>query len=279
VAVVDEAGQPVPAGETGEIIVSSHYLSPGYWGRNDLTGAAFAQDTKQAGLVHYRTGDVGRVREDGMLEHLGRKDGMVKVRGHQVVLAYVESALRALDGIADAAVIANAGAGGEQRLAAYLVAGGDAKPGTRELRYALANALPDYMIPSSFVFLAELPKLPNGKLDRKSLPGIDGVRAGLQIEFIAPRTPLETQLAGIWREVLGVERVGVHDTFVELGGNSLQAAQVVSRASTATGVEIPLSAVFDVPTIEGLALLVTRRMAERVKEDELERMLGEIEGD
>jgi amino acid adenylation domain-containing protein len=276
VAVLAENGQPVSAGETGEIFVASHFLSPGYWHRPELTAATFLQDPGENGLVHYKTGDLGRVRPDGLLEHLGRKDGMVKVRGHQVVLTFVESALRALDNIKDVAVISHADGGGDQRLAAYLVAAGDPPPSPRELRAQLANTLPGYMIPASFLFLPELPKLPNGKLDRRNLPAVDGVRM-LDIEFIAPRTPLESQLAGIWRQVLGVERVGVHDAFVELGGNSLQAAQVVSRVSTATGVDIPLSAVFDVPTVEGLAQLVTRRMAEQVEQDELEKMLSEIE--
>lgn len=274
--ILDEAGQPCQPGETGEIHIKSRYLSPGYWGKPELSRATFIPDAQENGAILWKTGDLGRLRGDGELEHLGRKDGMVKIRGHQVVLTFVESAVRALDGIRDAAVIALPNAAGDLRLVAYLVASVP-PPSSRSLREALNHALPEYMVPSTFVLLAQLPKLPNGKLDRRNLPAPDDMRPELETTFVAPRTPLEAQLARIWREVLGVEQIGVHDAFVELGGNSLQAAQVVSRASMATGVEIPLSAVFDVPTIEGLAQLIAQRLAERVQSEELERMLREVE--
>lgn len=274
--ILDDAGHPLPNGETGEIIIKSRYLSPGYWRRPDLTAAHFIPAPGEPGMVLYRTGDLGRFRADGALEHLGRKDGMVKIRGNQVVLTFVESAVRSLDRVQDAAVIAQPNAAGEPALLAYLTAS-DPAPTPGELRNALARTLPDFMIPSAFYLLAQLPKLPNGKLDRRNLPARDDAHLARGVEFVAPRTPLEEQLAQIWREVLGAERVGVHDPFIELGGNSLQAAQVVARASNVAGVDIPLNAVFDVPTIEGLAQLITRRMAERVQVDDLEAMLREVE--
>lgn len=271
--VVDETGQPVRAGETGEIVIKSRYLSPGYWKKPELSQRTFLPDPAQPGVFAYQTGDLGRVRAEGALEHLGRKDGMVKIRGHQVVLTFVESALRALEEIRDATVIAQPNAAGDQRLVAYVVAANDS---ATALRAALAPALPAYMIPSNFVFMEQLPKLPNGKLDRRALPAPDSLST-VQTRYVAPRTPLEVELAQIWCEILGVPRVGVHDPFIELGGNSLQAAQVVARASQTAGVEIPLSAVFDVPTIEGLAALITQRLAAHVPTADLEQWLREVE--
>lgn len=275
--VLDGAGQPVPAGETGEIFIKSRYLSPGYWHKPELTRAAFLPDPAAPGVFLYKTGDLGRLRADGALEHLGRKDGMVKIRGHQVVLTFVESAVRALEGVRDAAVLAEPNAAGDAQLLAYIVPAGTVAPNVRALRDSLAESLPDFMIPSAFLFLDQLPRLPNGKLDRRSLPARGDARPHLDAPLVAPRTPLERELAQIWSQVLGIAGVGVQDAFVELGGSSLQAAQVVARASAATGVEIPLSAVFDVPTIEGLAQLITRRLAEHVADDELERILREAE--
>jgi acyl carrier protein len=133
------------------------------------------------------------------------------------------------------------------------------------------------MIPSFFVHLKQLPKLPNGKLDRRALPAPDDNRPALATTFVAPRTPLEAQLAQIWCEVLGLARVGVKDPFIDLGGNSLQAAQIVARASRAAGIDIPLSALFDVPTIEGLAQLITLRLADKVQTQDLDQWLAEIE--
>lgn len=275
ILVLDETGQAVAPGETGEIFVASRFLSPGYWRQPELTHTTFLPSPHKPNVFLYKTGDLGRIRADGALEHLGRQDGMVKIRGHQVVLTFVESAVRALDTIQDAAVLAQPNAQGDQRLVAYLVASNGQN--ANALRDALAQTLPAHMIPTTFVFLDHLPKLANGKLDRRALPALDDARPALASEYVAPRTPLEIQLAQIWCEVLGIARVGVHDAFLELGGNSLQAAQVVARASRATGVEIPLRAVFDVPTIEGLAQRITQHLAEGVRAQDLEQMLLEIE--
>lgn len=277
VLVLDEAGRAVPDGETGEIFIRSRYLSPGYWRKPELTSATFLADPTAPGVFLYKTGDLGRLRAGAVLEHLGRKDGMVKIRGHQVVLTFVESAVRAVEGIQDAAVIAQPNAAGDQRLIAYIVSSERSPVHGHVLREALARTLPDFMVPSAFVTLEQLPKLPNGKLDRASLPAAGDARPAPNAPLVPPRTPLEEQLAQIWCDVLGVPRVGVRDVFLDLGGNSLQAAQVVARASSAFGVEIPLDAVFDVPTIEGLAQLVTQRLAERVGQDELERILRDVE--
>lgn len=271
--VMDETGQPVDAGETGEIVIRSRYLSPGYWKQPELTQKTFLPDPSQSGVLGYKTGDLGRLRQDGALEHLGRLDGMVKIRGQQVLLTFVESALRALQDIRDAAVMAQPNAAGDLTLVAYVVA---ANESARALRTALEPTLPAYMIPSNFVFMQQLPKLPNGKLDRRALPAPDSLSM-VETRYVAPRTPLEAELAQIWCKVLGISRVGVRDTFIELGGNSLQAAQVVARASASAGVEIPLRAVFDVPTIEGLAAVITGRLAERVSSHDLEQWLREVE--
>ena len=272
--ILDENGKCVADGETGEIWIKSRYLSPGYWNKPELTRRTFLAEAEQPGVVLYKTGDLGRVRADGAIEHLGRQDGMVKIRGHQVVLTLVESAVRALPEVKDAAVIAQPNAAGDQHLVAYVVS---AHPSANVLRAMLEPVLAAYMIPSTFVFLDQLPRLPNGKLDRRTLPALQEIRPTLETSYVAPRTPLEVGLAQIWCDVLRIEHIGVHDAFVELGGDSLQAAQVVARASLATGIEIPLSAVFDTPTIQALAQLMTRRMAEQVSADDLERMLREAE--
>lgn len=275
--ILDENMQPLGVGETGEIYIKSRYISPGYWHKPEITRATFIPDPNQPGLYAYKTGDLGILRADGALEHLGRKDGMVKIRGHQVVLTFIEGAMRALENLKDVAVIAEPSESGDHRLIAYLVSKTQPAPSSSTLRNSLALNLPDYMIPSLFVTLAALPRFSNGKLDRRSLPALDNARPLLETAFVAPQTPLELTLAQIWSQVLGISQIGIHDAFVELGGNSLQAAQVVSRTSTATGVDIPLSAVFDVPTIQGLAQLVTQRLAERTPDDALEQMLREAE--
>lgn len=276
ILILDENRAPVPVGEIGEIYVKGRFLSPGYWHRPDLTAATFLADEQDPQATLYKSGDLGRLRADGTLEHLGRRDAVVKVNGRKVPLTGVETAVRGVPGIKDAAVIAQPNALGDPRVVAYVV--GDARPpDVTALRAALSAELPAYMVPAAFVYLDALPMLPSGKLDRRALPNAASDRPALASAYVAPRTPLEIKLAEIWCDVLGFDRVGIHDSFIELGGNSLQAAQVVARASQWSGVEVPLSAVFDVPDIEGMAQVITRRLAEQVQAQELERLLAEVE--
>ncbi|HEX8243592.1 MAG TPA: condensation domain-containing protein, partial [Longimicrobium sp.] len=261
----------------GELYVGGDGVARGYLGRPALTAERFVPDpfSREAGARMYRTGDRVRVREcesakvrvshgDDVpredastfalshsrtfaLEFLGRLDGQVKVRGFRIETGEIEAAVRSFPGVRDCVVVA-AGEGGERRLVAYVVGGVDAD----EVRAHLRRTLPDYMVPGAFVALDRLPLTPNGKLDRRALPAPE--RAAR--EHVAPRTPAEEVLAGIWAEVLRVERVGATDDFFALGGHSLLATRVISRIRTAFGVEPTVRALFEAPTLAELARAV-----------------------
>ncbi len=197
----------------------------------------------------YRTGDLVRAAFDGTVEFIGRIDQQIKARGFRIEPAEVETALREHDALQAAVVMVREDKPGNKQLVAYCVAQKDWSPSTAELRDFLGRRLPAYMMPAAFVFLDALPLTRNGKVDRRALPQPDYARK----PFVAPRTLYEEALAGIWSELLGVERVGVHDNFFELGGHSLLAMQVVSRLRELMGVELPLRTFFDNPTVEALA--------------------------
>src|SRR5829696_8993657 len=253
ILVIDDTGAEVGFGQVGEIVVKSRYLSSGYWRKPGLTQAAFSSDPRGGGKRLYHTGDLGRLRSDGCLEFLGRKDSRVKVRGHSIEVAEIEAALFDLGNVKEVAVTALELGQDDLRLVAYVVPRNGSLPSVSSLRTALAQTLPDYMIPSTFVSLPALPMTPNGKLDRRALPKPDEKRPDLESAYEAPRTQVEDVLAGIWEEVLGLERVGVHDDFFELGGHSLLATRVISRLRDAFGLELPLRSLFEAPTVAGLA--------------------------
>jgi amino acid adenylation domain-containing protein len=257
VYVLDDALRPQPVGVPGELYVAGAGVARGYLDRPGLTAERFLPNPfpDQAGSRMYRTGDRARWRADGVLEYLGRLDAQVKVRGFRIEPGEVEAALAAHPRVREAVVVAREDAPGDRRLVAYVVAGPGAAPEAAELRAHLAGRLPEYMVPGAFVALASLPLTPGGKLDRRALPAPEHAAAE---EFVAPRTPAEETLAGIWREVLGVERVGVRDRFFELGGHSLLATRVVSRIRGAFGVALTVRAMFEHPTIEGLAGLLAK---------------------
>ena len=247
----DAAGNLVPVGVPGEIFIGGAGVARGYWEREELTREKYPT---VGGQRFYRTGDLARWRADGEMEFLGRTDGQVKIRGYRIELGEVEAALKAHAGVGACVVVAREDAPGDRRLAAYVVAA-EASAATRadDLRRFVQERLPDYMTPSAFVFLAELPLTPNGKVDRKALPAPESARPGLAEEFAAPRTPTEEVLAAVWREVLGAGRVGVEDNFFDLGGHSLLATQLISRVRDRFGAAVPLRALFDAPTVAGLA--------------------------
>ena len=251
VYVLDAALQPLPAGVPGEVWVGGDGVALGYPGRPELTAERFVTDPFSADPAArlYRTGDVGRMRADGVLELRGRADAQVKVRGVRVEPGEVEAALAAHPSVRQAVVIAREDVPGEARLVAYVTGNGEA-PSAVVLRAHLAARLPAFLVPSAFVALDALPLTPSGKVDRRALPAPE---AAAEEAYVAPATPMEQTLAAIWAEVLRVERVGSNDSFFALGGHSLLATRVVSRLRAATGVELPVREIFTHPTLCALA--------------------------
>ncbi|MBV9772681.1 MAG: amino acid adenylation domain-containing protein, partial [Gemmatimonadetes bacterium] len=270
--VLDAWGNLLPEGLPGELWIGGAGVARGYLGRPELTAEKFVPDTfsGEAGARLYRTGDRVRRRADGELEFLGRVDQQVKIRGFRVEPGEIESVLRAHPAVRDAAVTARDDAPGGRRLVAYLVLA-DSAPDAAALRTYLAGRLPEHMVPGAFVVLEALPLTPTGKVDRRALPAPTGAAAAAR-EYVAPRTAEEELLAGIFAEVLRLERVGIHDDFFELGGHSLLATQVASRIETVFGTEVPLRLLFEAPTVAGLAPSV------RLPDAEVREMLAELEG-
>ncbi|HEX7986679.1 MAG TPA: amino acid adenylation domain-containing protein, partial [Duganella sp.] len=250
--ILDRALNPVPVGVPGELYISGDGLARGYLRRPALSAERFLPDPhcRPPGARMYRSGDLGRFRADGTVEYLGRLDSQVKIRGFRIELGEIEAQLAACDGVREALVIAREDRPGDQRLAAYVLPATGQAPRAEALRDALARTLPDYMVPSHFVFLDQLPLTPNGKVDRQALPAPDTANSGA--EHVAPRSPTEQALAAIWAEVLKVERVGVFDNFFALGGHSLLAVQLIERIRQA-GMASDVRTLFAAPTIAALA--------------------------
>ncbi|MGG4656962.1 amino acid adenylation domain-containing protein [Pseudomonas vlassakiae] len=244
--VLDGQGQPVPQGVAGELFIGGVQVARGYLNRAELTAERFLDDPFRPGGRLYRTGDLARHLPDGNIEYLGRNDDQVKIRGLRIELGEIQAGLTAIDGIKEAVVIAH-----EQRLIAYYT--GTAQT-VETLRTALLAHLPEFMVPAQFMHLDALPLSPNGKLDRKALPAPDALQ---DRPYEAPEGDTETLLAGIWCELLGVERVGRHDNFFELGGHSLLAVTLTSRLRE-QGLEADVRALFEQPTLAGYAAITDR---------------------
>ncbi|HXO22566.1 MAG TPA: amino acid adenylation domain-containing protein [Thermoanaerobaculia bacterium] len=252
--VLDREQRPQPVGVPGELCLGGRGLARGYLDRPDLTARSFLPDpcSQTAGERLYRTGDLARFLPDGRLEFVGRLDHQVKLRGFRIELGEIEARLLAHPAVRESVVLAREDAPGEKRLVAYVVArSGDLATTASNLHAHLREALPDYMLPAAFVALDALPRTPNGKVDRKALPPPERERD--ETGYVAPRGPVEELLAGIWSEVLRAERIGARDSFFDLGGHSLLALQVVSRLRERCGLEVPVRALFEAPTLAGLA--------------------------
>ncbi|WP_437297431.1 amino acid adenylation domain-containing protein [Sorangium sp. So ce426] len=278
VYLLDPRRQPVPVGVPGELYIAGHGLARGYLHDPELTRDRFLSDpfSSDPGARMYRTGDLVRWRHDGDIEFLGRLDHQVKIRGFRLELGEIEAALRQHPALDDAVVLATDDAHGDRRLVAYVVpaSGGGASARGVEgverveaspaaLRAHLQGRLPEFMVPSTFVALDALPMTANGKVDRAALPAPGPARTALAHAFVAPRSPVERALAEIWQEVLRQERVGVHDSFLELGGSSVHAVRLLSRVRSALGVELAFQELFRRPTIAELAPLVRQEPAAR----------------
>ncbi|HKG81043.1 MAG TPA: amino acid adenylation domain-containing protein, partial [Pyrinomonadaceae bacterium] len=244
-----------PVGIPGELYIGGDSLARGYLGRAALTAERFIPDmfSTRGGARLYRTGDISRYRENGDIEFLGRKDDQVKIRGYRIEPGEIETLLRKNPRIKEAIVTVTEDDGSDRKLVAHLVAQSEPPPAATDLRSELKQSLPDYMIPSAFNFIADLPLTPSGKIDRRALARNVDWKQALQRVYVAPRTELEESLARTWAEVLKLEKVGIHDNFFEIGGHSLLAAQLISRLRTAQQVELPLRTLFEDATIAGLA--------------------------
>ena len=258
--VLDAGLEPMPTGAPGELCIGGAAVARGYLHRPDLSATAFVPDpySPETGARMYRTGDLVRMKANGDIEYLGRLDDQVKVRGFRVELGEIEAVLRAHEQVGEAVVTARRDGDASSdalRLVAYFVAGTEQPPNSGELRSYLQSHLPGYMVPAFFVALDQLPLTPSGKVNRRALPAPDQSSLELESEFVAPTTDQEKTLAEVWRQVLGVERVGVHDNFFELGGDSILSIQLVSRANQA-GLQLTPQDVFQYPTVAQLAAVV-----------------------
>jgi amino acid adenylation domain-containing protein len=278
VYLLNDSLQPVPIGAPGELHIGGPGVARGYVNRPDLTAEKFIKDpfSGNGDRRLYKTGDLVRYRADGNIEFLGRIDNQIKIRGFRVELEEVEQTLRSQTGVNDCVVVLREDSDGDKRLIAYVVRDAHSQLTTTELRHYLKIKLPSYMVPAAFEMIAALPLLPNGKINRRALPEPRFVHPETDESFVAPRTPIEQLLAVEWRDVLKLERIGIHDNFFELGGHSLLAAKVVSRVRSSLEVELGMVDLFQAPTIASLAALLFPRGAQNESEDDLAALLGEL---
>ncbi|MGY2196583.1 amino acid adenylation domain-containing protein [Pseudomonas gingeri] len=251
--LLDAAGAPVPIGVAGELYIGGAGIARGYLNQAQLSAERFVDNPFVAGERLYRTGDLARYRADGNLEFIGRNDSQAKLRGLRLELGEIETRLAQVAGVRDSLVLLRSDSPGEPRLVAYYREVGERRLGPGELRAQLALSLPDYMVPSAFVRLDALPLTANGKLDRSALPAPDAMAFDQQ-HYAAPQGALETELARIWSEVLGIERVGRDDGFFALGGHSLLVIQVIARIRRNLDLEIAASVLFATPQLKHFAL-------------------------
>ncbi|MDQ3803310.1 MAG: amino acid adenylation domain-containing protein [Acidobacteriota bacterium] len=278
VYLLNESLQPVPTGVPGELYIGGVCLARGYLGRPGLTAERFVPNPfGDAGTRLYKTGDLARYLPDGSIEFLGRLDDQVKVRGFRVELGEIEAVLGRHPAVQDGVVTARDDVAGGKRLVAYVVPRPGAVVSAGDLRSFLQKELPEYMVPSAYVPLDRLPLTPSGKVARRSLPEPQYSRLDAEESYVAPRTSAEETLAGIWADVLKLDRVGRHDNFFSIGGHSLLATQVMARSNEAFRVEVPLRALFDKPSVAALAeVFEAECAAKRGEGEELGRLLEQV---
>ncbi len=274
--ILDLNLQPLPIGVPGELHIGGSGLARGYFNRPELTEEKFIRCPWNARMRLYKTGDLARYLPDGTIECLGRLDHQVKLRGFRIELGDIETALRQNAQIQEALVLAREDIPGDKRLVAYITLRNGATPSISDLRDFLKTKLPDYMVPSAFLFQENFPLTPSGKIDRKALPAPDHIRPEFAREYVAPCTPLEEEIAEIWSEVLKINKVGRDDNFIELGGHSLLAIQITARVRHKFDVDIPLPSIFNAPTVSGLAEVVFKSLLKE-NESDVENILADLD--
>jgi acyl carrier protein len=278
VYILDDHLQPVPTGVPGELHIGGVGLARGYLNRPELTAEKFIPHpfSAEPGARLYKTGDRACFLPDGQIAFLGRIDDQIKIRGYRIEPNEIVAALNRHPAVQMSCVVAREDTSGDKRLVAYVVPTPGTQPAAGALRDFLGTQLPDYMLPTAFVWLEALPLTPNGKVDRAALPAPDAAQ-GARDGDAAPHTPVEQRVAAIVAGLLGLEQIGVDDNFFLLGVHSLLGAQVIARVADTFGVELPLQAVFDAPTVAGLAIEIERLMLaklEAMSEDEAQRLLA-----
>jgi len=258
VYILDRYLQPLPVGIPGELYLGGDGLARGYLNRPELTGERFLDNpfSQMPGSRVYRTGDLARFLPSGEIEYLGRIDKQVKIRGFRIELGEVEAAICSHPLVTESVVIASSDLLGEKRLVGYIVTKPDQQVESNDLRAFLRQGLPDYMVPSTFIELDEIPLTPNGKIDRKALPVPDSTISRTEAAFVAHRDDLELRLTKIWEEILGLHPIGIKDNFFDLGGHSLQAVRMFADVEVTFGKSIPLATILQSPTIEALAQIL-----------------------
>ncbi len=254
VLLLDDEGKEVEVGNVGEITVKSAHIALGYWKQSEITATKFQPDPNDGEKRIYRMGDLGYRQSDGSIAIAGRKDSQVKIRGFRVELGEIEGTLSQHPKVQESVVMVREDITGDKRLIAYVVPQAQV-PTTSELLSFLKQRLPDYFMPAHFMLLEALPLTPNHKIDRKSLPEPDFLRPKLEREFVAPRTTIEEKMVRIWTEVLNVEQVGIHDNFLDLGGDSILGFQVIAKVKR-EGLSMTIRQLRKYPTIAELAALI-----------------------
>jgi acyl-coenzyme A synthetase/AMP-(fatty) acid ligase/aryl carrier-like protein len=278
--ILDPYGEPVPQGAVGELYIGGVQVARGYLRRPELTEDKFLADpfSSEPGARMYRTGDIGRWLADGNIEFLGRSDFQFKIRGFRIELGEIEASLKACPGVRDAVVTVREDTSGDKRLIAYYTSNRKADPPlAKRLRALISKTLPEFMVPAAYVLLDAMPLTAHGKLDRRALPAPTVENIATTAEYIAARTPLERELAAIWRESLELERVGIDENFFDIGGHSLSAMRMVVRIRSVLGIDVPIACLFQNPTIETLAMAMDGMRSSIQNDGDLLRLLEEIE--
>ncbi len=267
--ILDEKLQPVPLGVMGELFIGGAGVARGYLNRQELTQERFLRDpfSDESDARMYKTGDLARYREDGIIEYLGRVDNQVKVRGYRIELGEIEAALASHAAVQSCAVLAREDTPGDKQLVGYVVSRGSKPATVEELQGHLKDGLPEYMVPAKFVFLDAFPLTNNGKVDRKALPAPQWEEARPGQELDGPRNATEETLTNIWKEIFKVESVGIHEDFFDLGGHSLLAIKVMARIRDAFGLDLPVLILFESPTIAALAEYISKNSVQPAKDN------------